>query len=47
MWNWLKNLFGGKKQEEKMEMNAASQPEPQAEEKAEETTGNDTSENSN
>jgi hypothetical protein len=47
MWNWLKNLFGGKKQGEGMEMNTASQPEPQAEEKAEETTESNTSENSN
>jgi len=43
MWSWLKNLFGGKKQEGGTETNTASQPAPQAEVKPEEKT----SENSN
>jgi len=38
MWSWLKNLFGGKKQEEKTEANVASQPEPQVTEEVKETT---------
>lgn len=57
MWSWLKNLFGGKKQEGGTEINTASQPASQAEVKVEETTPasaeamadkeNKTSENSN
>jgi hypothetical protein len=47
MWSWLKNLFGGKKQDEGMGENSVEQPKPQAEEKAEETRGGSDLENSN